>query len=56
MLILIFLWIYIKVRYKKKFILVLKIIIFIKYGGFLYNDLKWGVFKVYINIYSCLFI
>lgn len=46
----IFPWIYIKVRYKKKKPTpILKIITFIKYGGFLYNDLKWGASKVYIN-------
>lgn len=39
----------IKVRYKKKPTPILKIITFIKYGGFLYNDLKWGASKVYIN-------
>lgn len=45
----IFPWIYIKVRYKKKPTPILKIITFIKYGGFSYNDLKWGASKVYIN-------
>lgn len=46
----IFPWIYIKVRYKKKKPTpILKIITFIKYGGFLYNHLKWGASKVYIN-------